>query len=87
MYKEVRSGVRVGNENKSSFAVRVGFHQGSVHSPLLFVIGVKALSMKFRTGFLWEILNVDELSAQSLNELLSKLNTEIRDGEERVEYR
>ena len=45
MYKKVRSKVRVGDEYSNSFDVRVGVHQGSVLSPLLFVIVLEALSM------------------------------------------
>ena len=56
MYKEVRSRVRVGDEYSNSFDVRVGVHQGSVLSPLIFVIVLEALSMEFRTGCPWEIL-------------------------------
>ena len=51
MYKEVR----VGDEYSNSFDVRVGVHQGSVLSPLLFVIVLEALSMELRTGCSWEI--------------------------------
>ena len=47
-YKEVRSRVRVGDEYSNSFDVRVGVHQGSVLSPLLFVIVLEALSMELR---------------------------------------
>ena len=50
MYKEVRSKVRVGDEYSNSFDIRVGVHQGSVLSPLLFVIVLEALSMELRTG-------------------------------------
>ena len=50
MYKEVRNRMRVGDEYSNSFDVWVGVHQGSVLSPLLFVIVLEALSMEFRTG-------------------------------------
>ena len=69
--------MRVGNEYSNSFDVRVGVHQGSVLSPRLFVIVLKALSMEFRTGCPWEILYADDLmvSAQSMDEVLVKLIT------------
>ena len=57
MYKEVR----VGDEYSDSFDVRVGVHQGSVLSPLLFVIVLEALCMEFRTDCPWEILYADDL--------------------------
>ena len=77
MYKKVRSRVRVGDEYSNSFDVRVGVHQGSVLSPLLFLIVLEALSMELRTGCPWEILYADDLmvSAQSMDELLVKLRT------------
>ena len=53
MYKEVRSRVKVDDEYSNTFDVRVGVHQGSVPSPLLFFIVLEALSMKFRRGCPW----------------------------------
>ena len=50
MYKDVRSRVRVGDGYSEEFGVGVGVHQGSVLSPLLFIIVLEALSMEFRTG-------------------------------------
>ena len=38
MYKDVRSSVRVGDGYSEEFGFGVGVHQGSVHSPLLFII-------------------------------------------------
>ena len=38
-----------GNESKA-FTVRVGVHQGSVLSPLLFIIVLEALSRRFKEG-------------------------------------
>ena len=35
--------------------------QGSVLSPLLFIIVLEALSMEFRTGCPWELLYADDL--------------------------
>ena len=74
MYQEVRSRVRVRDEYSNSFDVRVNVHQGSVLSPLLFVIVLEAFSMEFLTGCPWEILYADDLmvSAQFMDELLAK---------------
>ena len=77
MYKDVRSRVRVGDEYIEEFGVGVGVHQGSVLSPLLFIIVLEALSREFRTGCPWELLYADDLmiSAGSMEELLVKVKT------------
>ena len=77
MYKDVRSRVRVGSGYSEEFGVKVGVHQGSVLSPLLFIIVLEALSREFRTGCPWELLYADDLliSAESMEELLVKLKT------------
>ena len=51
MYVNARSRVRV-CEGYSE--VKVGVHQGSVLSPLLFIIVLEALSREFRSGVPWE---------------------------------
>ena len=81
-YKDVRSRVRVGDGYSEEFGVGVGVHQGSVLSPLLFIIVLEALSREFRTGCPWELLYADDLmiSAGSMEELLVK-DLEDRDGE------
>ena len=77
MYTDVRSRIRVGNGYSEEFGVMVGVHQGSVLSPLLFIIVLEALSREFRTGCPWELLYADDLmiSAESMEELLVKLKT------------
>ena len=77
MYKDVRSRVRVGDGYSEEFGVGVGVHQGSVLSPLLFIIVFEALSREFRTGCSWELLYADDLmiSAESIEELLVKVQT------------
>ena len=77
MYKDVRSRVRVGDGYSEEFGVGVGVHQGSVLSPLLFIIVLEALSREFRTGCPWELLYADDpmISAESMEELLVKVQT------------
>ena len=76
MYKDVRSRVRVGDGYSGEFGVGVGVHQGSVLSPLLFIIVLEALSREFRTGCPWELLYADDMiSAESMEELLVKVQT------------
>ena len=50
MYANARSRVRVGEGYSEEFEVKVGVHQGSVLSPLLFIIVLEALSREFRSG-------------------------------------
>ena len=56
MYANARSRVRVGEGFSKEFEVKVGVHQGSVLSPLLFIIVLEALSREFRAGVPWEDL-------------------------------
>ena len=48
-------------EKARLFSVRVGVHQGSVLSPLLFIIVLEALSREFREGLPMELLYADDL--------------------------
>ena len=69
------------------FEVKVGVHQGSILSMLLFVIVLEALSHKFRSGFPWKDLNADDLIiAESLEECVRWLfDLEKSNGGERTE--
>ena len=75
MYSNARSRVRVNGQYSEEFGVEVGVHQGSVLSPLLFILVLEALSQEFRTGVPWELLYADDLViiAESLEECISKL--------------
>ena len=76
MYCEVRSKVRINNCFSDSFNVNVGVHQGSVLSPLLFIIILEAVSQEFRTGSPWELLYADDLVIieETIEELSQKLD-------------
>ena len=54
--------------------MKIGVHQGSVLSPLFFIILLKASSRAFRDGLPMELLYADDLvlMANSLEELLEK---------------
>ena len=58
-----------------AFNVKVGEHQGSVLSPLLFFIVLKGLSREFREDLPMELLQVDDLVliAETEELLLGKL--------------
>ena len=75
MYNNPRSSVRVNNSFSELFGIKVGVHQGSVLSPLLFIIVLEALSLEFKVGCPWELLYADDLAiiASSLEELLERL--------------
>ena len=56
------------------FGVRVGVHQHSVLSLLLFIIVLEALSREFRTGCQWDDLMISA-GSMSNEELLVSLKT------------
>ena len=60
-YNNTRSKVGVNNTYSDEFAVKVWVHQGSVISPLLFIIVLGALSREFCTETRWELLYIDDL--------------------------
>ena len=76
MYNSPRSSVRVNGSYSTEFPVDVGVHQGSVLSPVLFIIVMEALSCEFRTSCPWELLYADDLviAAESQEELERKLS-------------
>jgi hypothetical protein len=56
MYDNVTTAVKVNGKVSEEFQVKVGVHQGSVLSPLLFTIVLEAISKHFRRGLPWELL-------------------------------
>ena len=62
--------------NSKGFEVKVGMHQGSALSPLLFVIVREAISREFRVALPWELLYADDLAvvAETEEELIKRLN-------------
>src|SRR5258706_155782 len=75
MYEGVTTSVRLRGGETEEFAVRVGVHEGSVLSPLLFIIVLEELSKKFRVGLPWELFYADDLAlmAESEQELSVKI--------------
>ena len=75
MYTNARSHVRVNGQYSEEFGVGFGVHQGSVPSPLLFILVLEALSPEFPTGVLWELLYAGDLTviADTLEECITKL--------------
>ena len=77
MYANARSCVHVGEGYSEEFKVKVGVHQGSVLSPLLFIIVLEALSWEFPSGVPWEDLYANDLViiTESLEECVRRLLT------------
>ena len=61
MYNYACSGVRVSSEYSEDFEVNVGVLQGSVPSPLLFIIVLGALSRDFRVSMPGELFFADDV--------------------------
>ena len=74
MYKSTKSKVRVNNLFTDEFEVKVGVHQGSLLSPLLFIIVLEALFSEFRTGTPCELFYADDfvIVAETENDLRRK---------------
>ena len=75
MFTVVKGHVCVNSQYNEEFGVGVGVHQGSVLSPLLFILVLEALSHQFRTGVPWELLYANDLvvMADSLEDCIAKL--------------
>ena len=75
MYANARSRVRVDEGYSEEFEVMVGVNQGSVLSPLLFIIVLEALFCEFHAGVPWEEFYADDLViiADSLEECVRRL--------------
>ena len=76
MYTGAKTVVRTVYGNSKGFEVKVGMHQGSALSPLLFVIVKDAKSREFRAALPWELLYADDMAvkAQTEEELIKRLN-------------
>ena len=55
VYRNSSSVIRVNNTVRYKFDVQVGVHQGSVLSPLLFIIVLEALSRECRSTILGDV--------------------------------
>ena len=74
LYKGCKTAVSVDGELSSSFSVKIGVHQWSALSPLLFVMVMDILTEDVRDGSLMELLYADDLilCGESLNEVMDK---------------
>ena len=62
MYKAPITCVRSDVEYSEEFEVKVGVHQGSVLSPLVFVIVMDAIAKELGGKLPWELLYADDLT-------------------------
>jgi len=76
MYTDAKTVVKTVYGNSNCFEVKVGMHQGSALSPLLFVIATEALSREFSVALTWELLYADDLVviAETGEDLIKRLN-------------
>ena len=76
MYIGAKTVVTTVDGNSKGFEVKVGMHQGSGLSPLLFVIVMEAISSEYRVALPWELLYADDLAviAETEEELIKRLN-------------
>ena len=65
LYDNAKTRVRVGSAYSEEFKVKVGVHQGSVLSPLLFAIVVDVITENARRGVVNESLYADDLILMS----------------------
>ena len=68
LFVDTSTVVRTGSGDTESFNVRVGVHQGSVLSPLLFAIVMDVVSRHARVGLPWEVLYADDLVLMAISE-------------------
>ena len=83
LYDGAKTRVKVGSAYSEEFEVKVGVHQGSVLSPLLFAIVVDVVTENARRDGLYEILYADDLVLMS--ETMKDLELRFRSYKEAFE--
>jgi len=76
VYTGAKSVVRTVYGNSNGFEVKVGMHQGSALSPLLFMIVMEVLFREFKVALPWELLCADDLVviAETEDNVIKRLN-------------
>ena len=76
VYTGPKTVVRTVYGNSNGFEAKVGMHECSALSPLLFVIVMEALSGEFSVALPWELLYADDLVviAETEDDLIKRLN-------------
>ena len=65
LYDGAKTRVRMGSAYSEEFEIKVGIHQGSVLSPLLFAIVVDVITENAKRGVVNELLYADDLVIMS----------------------
>ena len=75
--QELKTHIQTACGDSENFDVKVGVHQGSVLSPLLFIIVMDVISKEFREGLPWELRYADDLvlMAESEQKLMAKMSS------------
>jgi len=76
MYTGAKTVVRTVYGNSKGFEVKVGMHQGSALSSLLFVIAMESISREFMVAQPWKLLYADDLAVivETEEEPIKRLN-------------
>ena len=61
MYENAKFCVHLNGQFSAKFNIKVGFHQGAVLNPLLFIIAMVALSRELKVGCSWVLLYAADL--------------------------
>ena len=74
LYRGYKIAASVDGKLSSSFSVKVGVHQGSALSPILFIMVMDVLTEDVRDGSLMELLYANDfvLGGQSADEVMDK---------------
>ena len=79
MYTGAKTVVRTVYGNSKGFEVKLGMHQGSGLSPLLFVIVMEAISREFKVSVPLELLYADHLA------VIAETEDELNERKDNVE--
>ena len=82
-YEGATTKVRTKYGESDEFEIKVGLHQGSVLSPLLFTVIIDVLGEPGRIGTPWEILFADDLAIVAISE--QELQNKVVSWQERLE--